>query len=45
MIQDEPMSKKKIRAAGFKKLASLAFKTEQYLCAAKSYTMVYYSII
>ncbi|VAH07977.1 unnamed protein product [Triticum turgidum subsp. durum] len=36
---DEPMSKRKIRAAGFKKIANVAFKTEQYLCAAKCYTM------
>ena len=41
MIQDEPESKRKVKAEGFKKLADCSFKQEDYLSAAKSYTVVY----
>jgi hypothetical protein len=40
MIQDEPVSKKKIRAAGFKKLANHSFKKKDYFSAAGSYSLV-----
>uniref|UniRef100_A0ACD5U2M4 Uncharacterized protein n=1 Tax=Avena sativa TaxID=4498 RepID=A0ACD5U2M4_AVESA len=36
---DEPVAKKKIRAAGFKKLGSLSFRKEEYLYAAGCYSL------
>ncbi|KAM0844727.1 hypothetical protein ACQ4PT_056853 [Festuca glaucescens] len=36
---DEPVSKKKIRAAGFKKLANHSFKKKDYFSAAGSYSV------
>ncbi|KAE8805924.1 protein fem-1A [Hordeum vulgare] len=36
---DEPVFKKKIRAAGFKKLANHSFKEKDYLAAAESYSV------
>jgi hypothetical protein len=41
MNQDEPVSKKKIRDAGFKKLANYSFKEKDYLAAVGSYSVVY----
>ncbi|KAM0844729.1 hypothetical protein ACQ4PT_056854 [Festuca glaucescens] len=38
---DEPVSKKKIRAAGFKKLANHSFKKKDYFSAAGSYSVDY----
>ncbi|XP_048547095.1 protein STIP1 homolog, partial [Triticum urartu] len=37
--EDEPESKRKVKAEGFKKLADCSFKQEDYLSAAKSYTV------
>jgi hypothetical protein len=39
-IQDEPVAKKKIRAAGFKKLGSLSFRKKEYVYAAGCYSLV-----
>uniref|UniRef100_A0ACD5TFW0 Uncharacterized protein n=1 Tax=Avena sativa TaxID=4498 RepID=A0ACD5TFW0_AVESA len=39
LIRDEPVSKKKIRAAGFKKLANHSFKMKDYLAAVGSYSV------